>query len=302
MGHVLRTYNTPPLTLSFWRDVFIALALIVGLTIATVVRGAGIGWMRVDRGALRGMALAGVVGIGLQHALLTPSILLNGAALAIVLVYTYPTFVTLGARIFLGERIGPGQLVALALSFVGCALLARVYDPALLRVSWLGIVAGLGTGLSHAAYVLLSQRAVEQQSPWISLTTSMICGALTVLVAATLVQGPASLGQAGGGVEAWLWIAGLALPTLGGYALFMLSLRHLPGRVASLVALIEAPIAALLSVVVLGERLDWPQVLGVALVLAAAALPMLWANERGRRAKVVQRRGTTAASKSRAIR
>src|SRR5688572_10133693 len=158
LGYVLSTYRTPPLTLAFWRDVFIALMLIVGLAVATAVRGKGPGWLRVSPGALRGMALAGFVGIGVQHALLTPSILLNGAALAIVLVYTYPTFVTLGARIFFGEPIGARQLVALALSFDGCVLLARAYDPVLLRVSWLGMLAGLGTGLAHAVYVLASQR------------------------------------------------------------------------------------------------------------------------------------------------
>jgi drug/metabolite transporter (DMT)-like permease len=272
---VLSTYRTPPLTLAFWRDVFIALMLIVGLAVATAVRGKGPGWLRVSPGALRGMALAGFVGIGVQHALLTPSILLNGAALAIVLVYTYPTFVTLGARIFFGEPIGARQLVALALSFVGCVLLARAYDPVLLRVSWLGMLAGLGTGLAHAVYVLASQRSVEQNSPWVSLTIPMICGALSLLVVAAAVQGPASLVAVGGGLDVWLWMLGLALPTLGGYSLFMLSLRRLPGRVASLVVLIEAPVAAGLSVLLLGERLEWLQVVGMVLVLVAASLPMV---------------------------
>ena len=276
LGYVLGTYHTPPLTLAFWRDAFIAIILVISLAIATLVRGKGLAWLRVERRALRGMALAGVVGIGVQHALLTPSILMNGAALAIVLVYTYPMFVTLGARLFFGERIGAGQLVALGLSFVGCVLLARAYDPALLQVSWLGVAAGLGTGLAHAVYVLSSQRTVQQHSPWVSLTIPMICGALTVLVAALVVQGPASLGATGGGFDAWLWMAAVALPTLGGYSLFTLSLQRIPGRVASLVVLIEAPIAAGLSVAFLGERLDWPQLVGMALVLAAAALPMLW--------------------------
>jgi DME family drug/metabolite transporter len=297
LGYVLHTYHTPALTLAFWRDVFIALTLVAGLGVASAVRGKGLRWLRVERGALRGMALAGVAGIGLQHALLTPSILLNGAALAIVLVYTYPTFVTLGARVFFGEPIGARQLAALGLSFVGCVLLARAYDPALLQVSWVGVLAGLGTGLAHAVYVLSSQRSVEQNSPWVSLTIPMVFGALTLLVIASVVQGPASLLAAGGGLDAWLWMAGVALPTLGGYSLFMLALRRIPGRVASLVVLIEAPVAAALSVLFLGERLDWPQLIGMALVLGAATLPMLRAKGQGQRAKpatIVQESATTA--------
>ena len=62
------------------------------------------------------------ISIGVYHALFVLSVALNGAALAIVLIYLYPAFVTLGARLFFKERLRIVQLVALALAVTGSAL------------------------------------------------------------------------------------------------------------------------------------------------------------------------------------
>jgi DME family drug/metabolite transporter len=64
-------------------------------------------------------------------------------------------------------------------------------------------------------------------------------------------------------------------PTLGGYALFTIALRYIPGRVASVVVMVEAPASVLLSVALLGERLEWPQITGMSLILVGACLPAL---------------------------
>lgn len=216
------------------------------------------------------------------------SIALNGAAVATVLIYTFPTFVTIGARLFFHEPIRKPQIAALALALLGCALVVRVYDPAAIRVSWAGALVGLATGVTHAGYVLFSQRSVRSHSPWTSLTYTMLFGSL-VLLGMLLATGAATIGAATGAATegppymgvgdswmAWVVLAVLALgPTLGGYALFTMALRSIPGKVASLITVIEAPASALLAVALLRERLEGPQVLGVALILGAIVLPAL---------------------------
>jgi len=274
--YLLDTFGTPALTLAFWRDAFIALALGAALLVFGKRDATGRHQLMVGARDLRSLALTGAISVGIYHALWVWSIVLNGAALAIVLIYTYPTFVTLGARLFFKERIGGQQIIALVLSFLGCVLLVRAYDPAFLEVSWLGTLVGLGTGITHAGYVLSSQRAVTRHSPWVTLMWTMLFGGLVLLVLTAVIQGPGTLLTVGAGVTPWIVLLVLALgPTLGGYALFTLSLRHLPGRVASLLVLIEAPISTGIAVVFLGERLVWPQVVGIVLILGAALLPAL---------------------------
>src|SRR3712207_5838796 len=122
--YLLNTWHVPALAIAFWRDAFIAVASIFALL---VVRPA---LLRVSRSDLRGLALIGAVSIGVYHALWVFSVALNGAAVAVVLIYTFPTFVTIGAWLLFGERISWQQIAALALSLLGCALLVRAYDPA----------------------------------------------------------------------------------------------------------------------------------------------------------------------------
>ncbi len=270
IGYLLNTYQLPSLTVAFWRDAFIALACGMGVLLLRPH------WLKVGWHDLRGFALMGTISVGLYHAIFVYSIALNGAALAIVLIYTYPAFVTLGARLFFKETLSAAHVSALLLAFAGCVLLVRAYDPAVLQVSWLGVLVGLASAATHAGYVLFSQRAVTRHNPWVSLTLTMFFGTLTLLALTLIVQGPQGLSAVGPGWEPWLVLLGLALgPTMVGYALFTMSLRHIPGRIASLIVVIEAPIATLMAVALLGERLEWLQVVGMGCVVLAAVLPGL---------------------------
>lgn len=274
IAYMLGHYPITALSLAFWRDAFIAVACLAGIGLAALRRGQGL--PQLSHTDLRSFAVMGVISIGIYHALFVTSIALNGAALAIVLIYLYPVFVSLGARLLFHETITPVQLGALALALVGCALLVRVYDPAVLRVSWLGVLVGIASAATHAGYVLFNQRAVIRHSPWLSLALTMSFGTLALLALTLVAEGPASLLTVGPGLTPWLILLALALgPTLMGYALFATSLRHIPGRIASLIVVIEVPITTLAAVLLLGERIGPVQALGMALILAAAVLPSL---------------------------
>jgi drug/metabolite transporter, DME family len=284
--YLLDVHRVPPLAIAFWRDAIIALAVMLALL---AVRPA---LLKVSQRELRGFAIVGAISIGAYHALWVTSVALNGAAVAVVLIYTFPTFVTLGAWLLFRERVSWPQVGALALAMAGCALLVRAYDPAVLRVSWLGTLVGLGTGLSHAGYVLFSQRSVESRSPWTSLAYTMLFGAVALLGLWALAGGlglqpqrPAEIISSVGAAPApWLGLLALSLgPTLGGYALFTIALRYLAGRIVSLVVMIEAPVSVLIAVALLGERLEWKQLFGIGLILAAAGLPALLASDNLRR-------------------
>jgi DME family drug/metabolite transporter len=274
--------GAPRLAVAFWRDALIALACLAGLLVLRP-QALRVGWRD-----LRGFASIGAISVGLYHALWVTSIALNGAAVATVLIYTFPAFVTLGAWLLFREPIGRPQILALALAMLGCALVVRAYDPAVLRVSWVGALVGLSTGMTHAGYVLFSQRAVQSHSPWTSLGYTMVFGALALLVL-NLVLEPGQLFAIGSSATPWLLLLVLALgPTLGGYALFTAALRYIPGRIASLITVIEAPASALLAALILGERMEWPQLLGLALIVGAIGLPRLLAD--GRRPTTDDRR------------
>ena len=185
--------------MALWRDIFIALACVGGLLL-TQPRSLLVGWRD-----LRGFALTGAISVGLYHAIFVSSIALNGAALAVVLIYLYPTFVTLGAAIFFKERISAMHIVALGLALIGCVLLVRAYDPSVLRVSWVGILTGIASAVAHAGYVLFNQRSVANHSPIVSLALTMSFGALVLLVLTLVIDGPSGISAIGARPVPWRW-------------------------------------------------------------------------------------------------
>jgi drug/metabolite transporter (DMT)-like permease len=272
LSYLIETYQVPALVLAFWRDAFIALACLIGLGAMHLVRRERL--PRLSPAEWRNYGITGAISIGVYHALFVLSVALNGAALGIVLIYLYPAFVTIGARIFFKERLRMIQVAAILLAVAGSALLVRAYDPAVLRLNWVGILVGIASAATHAGYVLFNQRAVSRQSPWFSLTLTMSFGTLTLLVLALISGPPAALLAIGPGATPWLIIAALAVgPTLGGYILFTTALRHIPGQIASLIVVVEAPIATTTAILLLGEQIEPLQAVGMALVLTAAVLP-----------------------------
>jgi drug/metabolite transporter (DMT)-like permease len=257
-----------------WRDVFVT--LVAGSVVMIFNRQA----LRIPWGSLRPLLILGVISIGIYHALWIWSVALNGAAVAVVLIYLFPTFVTIGARFMFGETLRWPQIVGLLLSLIGMVLLVKLYDPTQVRLNWLGITVGLTTAVLQAFYVLYTQRAVETVDPWASLTVTMASGSvalLAIIAMAPLVvpaQAP-GLFQVGD-VVAWGILLALAIgPTLGGYALFNMSLKYIPASIGGLILVLEAPTASAIAILFLGETLALLQYIGVALIVGSILLPTL---------------------------
>jgi len=260
-------FHLHPLSLAFWRVIFIAIALVIG--VALVKRTL----LRVTAQQVRWLALAGIIGIGIYQAIFVYSIALNGAAVGIVLVYVFPVFVTLGSWVFFKEPMGLSQIIALVISVMGCALLVRAYTPAVFQVNAWGAAVGLLSALAHATYTLISRHmsSIGNTHPATTLTYTFGFGLLTLTVLVLIAAREATFAIAPQALPA---VALLALgPTLGGYILFNLALTRLPSPIVSLIVVTEAPIAAVIGVLFLGEHLELWQVVGIGLILVAIVLP-----------------------------
>src|SRR5581483_2845840 len=155
------------------------------------------------------------------------------------------------------------RIAAVVAAFAGCALMARVYDPAALRGSALGVALGLLSGVGFALYNILSKRVVAHVHPLTVRLYSSAAGALlllpwqSALLPTALVPGAAP------------WLAAFVATSVLVPLLFYAGLRSLAVGVAILVGLWELIVALLLAVVVVGESLDPPQAAGALLVIAS---------------------------------
>lgn len=272
ISYLLEHYALQPLTLAFWRDLTIALTLIVILRVWQP-RVLKIQWRDVP--FLFGY---GFVGLAVFNGLWAYSVKYNGAAVATVLAYSSPAFTVLLARPLLREPYTLRKLVAVALSLVGCLFVAQAHDPGAWRVNPLGIVVGLGTGLAFAVYNLAGRwSSARFPSSW----TVTAYGFLFAAVALSLTQRPDTAFSMGAAWDGWAILAVLAIgPSLIGFGLYTMSLRYLPASVASLIASLEPVLTAVMAILLLGERLDWTQWMGGALILLAVLL-VQWESAEG---------------------
>jgi drug/metabolite transporter, DME family len=256
--------GVPKLTVALWRDLSIAVLLFAVFAFWSKP-------LRVTRRVLGQLALVGAVSVGLYHVLWTYSVAENGAALAVVFVYTYNVFTAIGARLLYGEPLRRLHVIAIVLSLVGLVLSMRAYDPDTWNTSWKGAVLGIGSAMVQAIYVLGNQRLSKQVHPLGALAYQMLFGSI-VLGLITVALRPQDV-FAFGGTPNFLWLIFLGIgPTLGGYGLFNAALRFIPGKSAGLITTLEIPAAALLSYVFLGDNLLLPQYIGLVVVIAASAL------------------------------
>lgn len=189
-------------------------------------------------------------------------------AVAGVLLYTAPAFVMLLSALLFRERVTARKLLALLLAFSGCALVAGIGSDS--HVSLLGLLFGLGAGVSYALYSIFGRYAVARG--YGSFTITFYSFVFCVAGGAFFCRWDA-VAAAMAAPPSWLWAAAMGLTTaFAPYLLYSYGLKYLEGSRAAILASVEPVVAALLSVAVFHEPMGAAGVLGMALVLSAIVL------------------------------
>lgn len=262
--YLLVDFGMQPLALAFLRVLIVAVALGLGLLI---FRRA---FFSIRSRHLVYFILMGVIGVGLHQLLWVTSVGLNGAGVATVLVYIQPTIVALVSVRFLGETLDRNKVIALVLTLLGIVLVSQVHDIAQLQVNGWGLLAGLGTGFTWAAYALFGRYTSIRYPAWTSLFYAFFFGTLFLLPLQLLVRDPLSLGNNWAG---WAVLLFLALgPTLGGFGLYTIGLSQVPASVVTLLGTLEPVFSIIMAWFLFNERLDFSQIIGAGLILASVIL------------------------------
>ena len=268
--YLTQTYHLPALVLAFWREVIVALSMLVALGVLHPVL------LRVNRSDLRYLVMYGMV-LAFFNSLWTLSVALNGAAVSTVLAYCSAGFTALLGWWLLKERLDWSKLLAVALCLGGCVLVSGALEPAAWRVNLGGIITGILSGLLYAIYSIMGRSASQRGlNPWTTLFYTFGIAAVILLAFNLLGRGfipgaitrPADFVWLGSAWAGWGILVLLALgPTLAGYGLYNVSLAYLPSSVANLIVSLEPALTAIIAYFLLGERLTWVEVAGSLLIL-----------------------------------
>ena len=274
ISYLVVTYSLPSLVLAFWRDLFVAFGMSVGLLIFSRRL------FSLERRHWVFMILYGLT-LAVFNSMWTFSVQYNGAAVATVLAFSSPAMTAILSRIVFKETFNWVKVVSIALSFLGTILVSGAADPAAWKLNPLGIVFGLLTGLLFAVYNLEGKAASDRHiDSWTALLYSF--GSATFFlfffnIASDLVitRQPAlsNMMWLGNSLPGWglLFFLGVA-PTLGGFGLYTLSIRYLSPTVSNLVATLEPVFTAVWSYLFLSEVMNGIQLGGSFLLLFGVIL------------------------------
>ena len=253
-------YGVDAMTLMLMR-VFIALPFIL----ATLFFVEGRDGLRATLGEFVLFAFMGIVGIGCAMLFSLYSIEMIDASLSTLVVFTYPAMTVVILTIFLGEREALSRLLPFGATFAGLALVVRADRMDFLALNARGIAFALAAALCFAVYNALSEKVLKEVSP-IRLTfysTAFLAGFFGVIF--------------GGGpypraLEAWAIAALLAI--FSGFLPFLFFLYGMK-RIGAARTVIIGSIGPVFTVVwaylLLGERLDTIQMIGMVMVVAGVA-------------------------------
>lgn len=222
-------------------------------------------WLRIRKKDFLFFAVYGLISVSLCFLLFFYAIKYTTVATATILLYTYPAFVVVLSRLFLGEEFTRAKTLALLITFLGCVLVIQVYDPNAFRPNLKGVIYGLGAGLGAGLYSIFGKKGVARYSSFTVVTYALGFGSFFLM----LIRGTRNLVSVSYPTMTWLWIFALAFfSTLVGYSFYTRGLRYLEAGRAVIVATWEVVVASVLAFMIFGETLTFLQILGAALVLS----------------------------------
>lgn len=185
---------------------------------------------------------------------------------AAILLYTSPIWVMILAIIFLKEKITLNKIIALVLAFIGCVLVSGFGG----KISVVGILVGLGSGLGYGLYSIFGTFALRKYSPYTVTTyTFLIAGLGSIFVA-----NPVDLADKISKTESLPGLLGFVLLTsvvtaVIPFLLYTLGLNRTSAGKAAVLATVEPAAATLFGFFVMGETIGPVAICGILLVFAA---------------------------------
>jgi drug/metabolite transporter (DMT)-like permease len=260
ISYLLKNFTLTPMTLAFWRNIMVIIALGLGLFIFQR------SLLRVEKRDRWFLILYGL-SLTLMNALWTFSVAYNGAAVSTVLVYASPGITAVAGKLFFKERLTWLRIAAVIASLIGSALVARAIDPAQWNLNAIGIIIGILSAFSFTLYSLMGKIVFQRQiNSWAATFYAFAVAA----VAFAFTQNGETILSLGTHYDGWLILIILAvIPTIGGFGLYTASLGYLPAGTANLIAVLEPVLTTILAVFLLSETLLPIQLLGGALIVGS---------------------------------
>lgn len=227
------------------------------------------GLLRVGNRQMLRLAVQGIGGSLLTSICIFQALARLSASLSILLLFTYPSLVTIGSLIFFRQKLTPSRGLSLGLAAAGTALAAGFLPIGHLNASLSGIGFALAAAVAYSFYILYGEVNLGSSDPWTATVFTQSFSTLGLII----LQPPWRLFA--GGVSGPAAGYGLLTAVLCSIIPFYLLLRGISligASRASIVSTAELPLTVALAWLLLEESVTPWNIAGGLLILASIVL------------------------------
>lgn len=190
-----------------------------------------------------------------------------GSGLAMVIFFTYPAFVILINMLLYRTRVSKRYLVALSIITFGMLLLM---NSGFGKFNLQGILFSVFSALLYALYVVVSKKSPVAPLPS---TFALTVGCVVTCFLAAQADHSLMLPDT---MELWFNIGGIGIICTALPIFFLLKgLKYLSAVQASILSVLEPVFVVIFGIILLDERIDFTQAIGVIALLCGALLSLL---------------------------
>lgn len=224
-----------------------------------------------NRKDLWNFVVLGFFGVVINRGLFIVGLDYTTAARSALIVATGPIFVLLLARAYNLERITRGKIIGMALCIAGIVVLVGGDAMHFHGGTGLGDVVAIGGTLGFAIYTVLAKKVATQYD---TISMNMFCNMAGAIMLLPLgVHAAVRLNWSAVGWIGWIGLGYTVLvSSVFAYLIFFWALRHMTASRLAVFTYVEPPLAMLLAVIFLGEKLTSTLLAGGALILAGVYL------------------------------
>ncbi|WP_024614771.1 DMT family transporter [Clostridium sp. Ade.TY] len=223
---------------------------------------------------LKGIIISGIYGIvtfGLSFTTFNIAVERVPIAVATVLMFTNPIWVTIFNAIFFKEKITARKAFIILLAITGCVLISNIFGVGFENLDVIGLLIGLSTGILFALQLVIPRFFTDTYSK----DSMLIYGFIFSTIALAFFTNFDSIGTAISSNSSSVFVIANIL-SIGVLSTFIANIAYVKATdyietgVASVLVALEPVLGSLFAYLVYGETLTAFQLLGGVFIIAAA--------------------------------
>lgn len=210
------------------------------------------------------LLLVSGIAMGINWILLFQSYKYTTISIATLSYYFAPVIVTVICPFLFHEKLTGKQILCFCMSTVGLVLIIGIGNMGQGGNDLLGILFGLGAAVFYATVILLNK--FIKKVAGVHRTLLQFFAAILILI--PYVAGTGGVHLTGLNTTGWICLLMVGVIHTGiTYCMYFSALKDLAGQEAAILSYIDPLVAVLVSVLILGERMTFMQVLGGLFIL-----------------------------------